>query len=70
MDDWTDGDEGIADDREILRVLTCVMRGECGAKAAEILRAAEMLGRRRNLLEPPQDWGSDGRCVIIDDTGE
>lgn len=41
----------IADEKEVLRMLTCVMRGEEEAKLSERCKAAEDLGKHYGLFD-------------------
>ena len=59
--------ERIATGDEVLLALTRILRGEIEAKPAEVLRAAEMLGKRYGLFAEQQEQGK--MAVIVDDMG-
>ena len=59
--------ESIATGEEILIALTKILRGEVEAKPGEMLRAAELLGKRYGLFAEQADSG--GTAVIVDDMG-
>jgi len=57
----------IATAEEILTALTKILRGEVEAKPGEMLRAAELLGKRYGLFV--EQAGAGGAAVIVDDLG-
>ena len=57
----------VATAEEILIALTQILRGEVEAKPGEMLRAAELLGKRYGLFV--EQAGMGGTAVIVDDMG-
>ena len=57
----------VATAEEILLALTQILRGEVEARPGEVLRAAELLGKRYGLFAEPAETGA--AAVIVDDVG-
>ncbi len=56
----------VAQPKEVLQALSRIMRGEAEAKPAEILRAAEMLGKHYGLFGGDPQQPPEAPQIVID----
>lgn len=56
----------VAQPKEVLQALSRIMRGEAEAKPAEILRAAEMLGKHYGLFGGEPQQLPEAPQIVID----
>ncbi len=58
--------DNVADAGEVLKALTSILRREEEVKPSEVLRAAELLGKRYGLFGESATAGAKPPTIIID----
>lgn len=60
----------VADAEEVLTALTSILRREEEAKPGEVLRAAELLGKRYGLFGEKEGAPLEAPCIVLDVPGK